>query len=212
MRASHCIQRFEQRLTRYADVVEQCFAFRSLDLCEREQQVLCRDVLVAEILGLFFSPIENLCELSRKIRLRVALFRVACSFCLGALAQCRDAYSEFLENRHDDPFVLIEEGEQQMQIVDDRVPRAARSRNSFVERFPGFDGKTIGIDHGLCGCKVGAPLICHTGKDPVTGARWPISDDRGPKKNALSIENAFGVTWTPTFFSPTVFHRLRDGT
>ena len=87
MRSAHCLERFEQRLARYSDGVEQRLAFGALYLGEREQQVLGRDVFIAEILCLFLRAVENLSELTRKIRLRIALLGVARGLCFCLLTQ-----------------------------------------------------------------------------------------------------------------------------
>ena len=81
--------------------------------------------------------------------------------------ECGDAYAEFW-NGNDNSYVLCKQCEQEMEIVDDRLP-ARRATKRFVERFSGLDGEFIGIDHALEGCNASASICCQSGlvADPV---------------------------------------------
>ena len=148
---------------RRADLVEQRPALGSLYVRESEQHVLGGDVLVAECLGFLFGAIENLGQLARQIRLGVALLRVARNLRLRLVAEGGYTHAKLLQNRNDDPFVLREEGKEQMEVVNDRVARATRCRDGFVERFARFDREAVCIDHGPIRCNVSAPPFCQGG-------------------------------------------------
>ena len=127
--AAHRLERLEQRVVRRAGRgragprVSVPFV-----LGEREQQVLGRDVFVAERLGFVLGFVEDLVELARQRRLRVALLRIARDLARDLLAQRGDARAELLQNGNDDALVLLEERGEQMEIVDDRIAVPARER------------------------------------------------------------------------------------
>ena len=119
-------------------------ALGALRLGEREQQVLGRDVLVAERLRFLLGLVEDLVQLARERRLRVALLGNRAVSALDLLAELRDVDAELLEDGHDDALVLRQQGEQQMEVVDERIAGAPGQRDGLVERFGGFDGQTVG--------------------------------------------------------------------
>ena len=77
VRAADSVEPFEQHRAGRAGSSQETAAFRSLHIGEGEQQMLGRDVLVAELLGFVLGAIENLIELARQRRLRIALLRGA---------------------------------------------------------------------------------------------------------------------------------------
>ena len=103
--------------------------------------------LVAERLGFSLRLVEHLIQLARDRGLSVCLLRVPIDLALHALTDRGDAGSRLLQDRDDDALVLLEQGRQQMEIVYLRIAVASRERDRVVERFAGFDGETIGIDH-----------------------------------------------------------------
>ena len=112
---------------------------------EREQHVLGRDVLVAELFGLVFGFVEDLVELARHRGLRVALLRVFVDPAGHLLAERGDAGAELLQHRNDDALILLEQRGEQMEIVDDRVAVAAGEVDRFVERLAGLHGQLFGL-------------------------------------------------------------------
>jgi len=52
-----------------------------------------------------------------------------------------------LQNRDNDTLILCKQRKQQMEVVDERIPGAAREVYCFVEGFRRFDGETVWIDH-----------------------------------------------------------------
>ena len=59
----------------------------------------------------------------------------------------RDAEAELLQDRYDDPLILGEQGQKQVQIVNERIPRASSEVNRLVERFACLYSQTVRIDH-----------------------------------------------------------------
>ena len=147
MRAAHGLERLEQRVVRRARRVEQSLALGTLGVRQREQQMLGRHVLVAELLRFVFGAIEDLVQLARGGGLSVALLGIAVDLARDLLAQLRDAGAELLEDGNDDALVLLEEGGEQMEVEDDRIAVLASDADGVVERFAGFDGESIGVDH-----------------------------------------------------------------
>src|SRR6185295_16269331 len=115
MRTAYSLESLEQRLACNSDCVEQRFAFGAFYLREREKKMFGRDVLIAEILRFFLGAVEDLRELARKIRLRVALFWVPRSLGFRLLAQRCDADSELLQNGDDNSLVLVQESQEEVK-------------------------------------------------------------------------------------------------
>jgi hypothetical protein len=116
-------------------------------LGEGEKKVLGRDELVAEVFRVGLGFIENLIQLSGERRLRVRLLWEARHLATDRLSKLRNADAELLEDGNDDAFVLREEGEEEMQVVDERIPRAAREIDRFIQGVGRFYGEPIWIDH-----------------------------------------------------------------
>jgi hypothetical protein len=62
-------------------------------------------------------------------------------------AKLGDADTQLLENGNNDPFVLGEERQEEMQIVDERISGAPSEIDRFVERFTRFYSQSVRIDH-----------------------------------------------------------------
>jgi hypothetical protein len=110
-----------------------------------------------------FRAIEDLRQLAGEIGLCVTLLWISRRFCLSPLAERRYAHPELLKNGNDDPLVLVQQRQKQVEVVDDWITRLTRCRDGFVERFAGFDCEAIRIDHGLDRCNVGALNVCQSG-------------------------------------------------
>ncbi len=63
----------------------------------------------------------------------------------------RDVHARFLQQGHDDPFVLGEQGVEQVRVVHHGVAAGARERRGLLHRFGGFDGQSVGSDHSALG-------------------------------------------------------------
>src|SRR5258706_2288122 len=109
--------------------------------------MLGRYELIAELLGVGLCLVEDLIELAGKRRLRVRLLGVARHLSPDSLAKLGYADAELLQNRNYDTLILCEQREQQVEVVDERVPCAAREVYCFVEGLRRFDGETVWIDH-----------------------------------------------------------------
>ena len=107
------------------------------------------DVFVTEGLGFFFSRIDDLRELAAEGGLGVALLGVASGLLVGGGAHARHIGSDALQHRDDDAFVLGQQRQQEMQIVDEWVAGLARERDGFIERLGALHGQTVRIDHGV---------------------------------------------------------------
>src|SRR5258706_10798761 len=109
--------------------------------------MLGRYEFIAKLLGVGLCLVEDLIELAGERRLRVRLLGVARHLSPDGLAKLGYADAKLLQNRDNDALVLCEEREQQVEVVDERIPRAAREVYCFVKSFRRFDGETVWIDH-----------------------------------------------------------------
>ena len=176
VRAAHQLEGVEQRLTMGTDAGEHAGAVGALGIGERQQQVLGAHVLVAERLGFTLGGIDDLREFPAERGLGVALPGVARRLLLGRRADGRDIGAHPLQHRDDDAFVLRQQGQQQMQIVDEWVAVLAGQRHGVVERLGALHGETVGIDHAVtrgnedAGC--GLPYLQGAGgRKPEAGNR-----------------------------------------
>jgi hypothetical protein len=147
VRSPHRLKCFEQRVVGCAGSGQQGFALGAFYLGEREKKVLGRDELVAEVFRVGLGFIEDLVQLSGERGLRVRLFWEARHLATDRLAKLRNADAELLEDGNDDAFILREEREEQMKVVDERIARAAREINRFIQGVGRFYGEPIWIDH-----------------------------------------------------------------
>ena len=152
VRAAHRLERLEQRLVRDARVASSSVAaLGALRVGEREQQVLGRDVLVAERPAPPSRPGRAPALSSRdSVRLRVALLRVARDLALHLLAQRGDARrrASGARARRCSPPVRAGRGADACRRrAGCRVRRASAMR--LVERLAGLHGQPIGIDHRM---------------------------------------------------------------
>src|SRR6267378_8195088 len=141
MGAAHTFEGREQILATDAGRRQQLPRRRVLLLGERQQQVLRRDVRVAEYLGVFVSAVEHARELPRDRRIGAArLLGKALDLSLGLRLKLRDVEPGFLEERDNDAFVLLQQGVKQMRIIADGVASRARERRGLLESFGRFYG------------------------------------------------------------------------
>jgi hypothetical protein len=63
------------------------------------------------------------------------------------LAERRDARTYFLQQRDGNAFILLEQREEKMRVMHLRIAGASRVSEGVVERFGGFDGEPIGVEH-----------------------------------------------------------------
>ncbi len=168
VRAAHELEGVEQRLTVRAGASEQARAVGALGIGEREKQVLGADVLIAQRLGFALGGVDDLREFAAEGGLRIALLGVARRFLLGARADAGDVGSHPLQHRHDDTFILRQQCEEQMQIVDEGIAVLAGNGHSVVERVRALHGESVGIDHAVptgnesAGCRL--PLLQEAGR------------------------------------------------
>src|SRR5581483_435131 len=147
MGAADRLESLEECFLVDARAFQQVPALGSLGLREREQQVLGRHELVAQRLGFLLGAIEDAVQLPREGRLRVRLARIAARLGGDAVAQGLDADAELVQQRRDDAFVLVEEGAQQMGVVDQRVPITASIVDGRVDGLRALDREFVCVDH-----------------------------------------------------------------
>ena len=147
VRASHGLQRLEQRGARNTELLQQDPRFRALRLGQREQQVLGRHEGVLQLSRFVVGSVEDLVELAGETRLRAALLGIARDLLLNSLAKAVHIDAELVEERDDDPLGLAKQREQQVPVVDERIAVLARERNALVECLGGFHREAISIQH-----------------------------------------------------------------
>ena len=144
---THVLQRREHRLVGDAEAAEQ-IADSADDLRHREQQVLGREVVVAEVDALRVSTFEHPVRVGRQLRLRglpVDLGKAAQCF-LGAVAHDLGRDPESLQHREDHALRLRHQRGQEVLGRDLRVVVVARERLRGAERLSGLPGELVGID------------------------------------------------------------------
>jgi len=126
--------------------------------------MLRRHVLVAEPFRLILGFIENLVQLARECRLRIGLLGVSVDLARDLFAQRRYTRAELLENRDDDTLILLEQGLQEMEIVDDGISVFSSGVDRLVQRLGGFDGKLLRVDHASSRSNVDASNVGQCGR------------------------------------------------
>jgi hypothetical protein len=122
----------------------------ALLLSHREEQVLGRDVGVAQLGGVGVGPVEDALQLPAQRRLGRAAFLPgeAVELALDGLAQAGHVEAGLLEQRLHHALGLGQERGEQVSVVDDRVPPAPGEVAGIAEGFLGFDGQAVRSDHG----------------------------------------------------------------
>jgi hypothetical protein len=130
---------------------QQCPGGGVLLVGEREQQMLGRDVLVAQGLGLLLRAIEDPVDLAAQGRLRASalLGGKAADLALGGLRQGRHIQAGLLQQRLHHALGLAEQREQQMGVVDDGVAAASGVLARVAKRLLGLDGQSLWSNHRL---------------------------------------------------------------
>ena len=129
------------------NVRQEVSALGPLDVRQGEKEVLGRNEFVPQFFCVAFSFVEYLVQLARESRLRIGLLRVARHLAPDCFSQLCDADAELLQDGNDDALVLREQGHEQMQVINERVPGTSREVDCFVQRFGCFYCKAIRIDH-----------------------------------------------------------------
>ncbi len=171
MGAAHSLERRQQVFAAYALGREQLARAGTLLFGEREQQVLGRDIGITQRLRVLIRAVEHARQLARQRRLDAAtgLLGEALDLALGFGLKLRDVEPGLLQQRHDDAFLLLQEGVEQMRIVDDRIASRPSQRSGLLERLSGLDGQSFWLDHALAlgnGC---AGERCRSGRQGGRG-------------------------------------------
>ena len=90
---------------------------------------------------------ENLIQLARQSWRRVGLLRIPGGLPARVLEKLVNTDAELVEDGSDNAFVLLEEGEEEMKIVNDRISAAPGVLDGGVDGLGGFDGEAVWIDH-----------------------------------------------------------------
>jgi hypothetical protein len=109
--------------------------------------VLGGDKLVAERLRDLLGAIHDLVELTRDRRLSAGLLRIARDLSFDARAKVAYRSAELVKERDDDPLVLLQEGEQEVRVIDERIAVPTGDGQRLIERLGTFHGQPIGADH-----------------------------------------------------------------
>ena len=144
--SAHFLQSLQERIPLRAGFREQAPRFAAFLLGERDQEVLGRDVLVAELLRDLEGAVEDAGELPRGRRLRGCArhFRPPVEDSFDFPSQRRGIDAELLEDRNDDSFVALrEQSEQQVLRRKLRIAARARVPLRFLNGLLGLDRELI---------------------------------------------------------------------
>ena len=147
MRPANRLERLHERAAVRADGAEERLALGALGVGQAEQQVLGRDVVVAQRPRLFLGAVDDLVQLPGQARVGPGLLRVPAHVPLHALPELVHVHAQLLEDGNDDALLLRQQRVQEVQVVDERVPVLAGEPERVVERFGRFYGEAIWVDH-----------------------------------------------------------------
>ena len=142
--AAHFLERLQQDVLLDARLGEPLRRVAAR-LGQGHQEVLGRDVLVAEFLGDLEGAVEDARQLAREHRVGRGARDLGAAVELGLdLAGERVGVgAELLENGDDDAVVLLEQGEQEVVAGQLRVAAGARVALGFLECLLGLDGELV---------------------------------------------------------------------
>ena len=120
-----------------------------LFLDQGQQQVLGGDIGIAHLPGIFLGPVEHPVQLPTEAGLRAGalLPREPADLTLHLVGQTADVHPGLLQQRLHHPLGLLNQGQEQVSVVDDWVAQAARLPGRIAERLLGLDGHPIRSDH-----------------------------------------------------------------
>src|SRR6266404_2576842 len=140
MRAAHTFERGQQLRTRDAIGGEQLAGRGALLFGERQEQMLGRDVGIAERFRFLVGAIQEARQLPGNRRISSArLLGKALDLALRVGLELRDVEPRLLQQRHDDSFVLLQQREEEMRIVDDGIALGAGERRRLLESLGGLN-------------------------------------------------------------------------
>jgi hypothetical protein len=141
MRTPHGLQSLMQRVPVEAGGAQELLAALALE--QRQQEMLGRDELVAELLHFAQRLAESAVELRVEGELGPLHGRPLAQAALDLLGQGARLDAELLEQGGDDALVLLHEGEQQVQGLETRVlPRAGQLLGG-LDGLLGLDGELL---------------------------------------------------------------------
>ena len=148
MRPTHLLERAQDQRPTDADRPQEA-AGLVLSRREAEQEVLGRDVAVAEIPGLPFGPLERPLEVPGKSRLTAPLdAREGGEGLRHAIPNECEADPGLLEHQPHDPLPLLEERREEVGARDLGMARCPREAGGGLKCLSGPDGEAIGVGHG----------------------------------------------------------------
>lgn len=109
--------------------------------------MLSRHELVAERLGFLLGTIKDAVQLPGERRLGIRLAGIAAHLGDDAIPQGLDAHPELVEQWGDDALVLVEEGVEQVRVVDQRVPITASIVDGRIDGLGALDREFVSVDH-----------------------------------------------------------------
>src|SRR2546428_3157404 len=154
---AHVLERVEHALVRHAETLEGLPRV-ALVFGHREEQVLRRNELVAEALGLFLRLLQDAPEARRRADLHVAA-DLGLTLELGRKRgrKLRRLHAERGEDARNDPPGLVDERRGDVFDVDLGVALLARLLLRGDERLLRFLGELIGVDHFIT-CSISGPV------------------------------------------------------
>ena len=103
--------------------------------------MLGRHVRVTERFRLFIGAVQDAGQLPRQRRLNTTrLLGKPPDLALRLGLELRDIQSGLLQQGHDNPLVLLQEGVEEMRVVDDGVAAGACQRSGLLKGFSGLNG------------------------------------------------------------------------
>lgn len=111
--------------------------------------MLGRYELVTELARIGLGFVEYLIQLSGERRLSVRLLGVSSHLAPDRFSQLGHTDAEFLQDWNDDALILGEHGEEQVQVVDERIPGPPSEVHCLAECFGGFYSEPVRIDHAF---------------------------------------------------------------
>ena len=156
------------------------------------------DVRVAQRLGERVGVLQSGVELARDRRSRATLLnRQSINLALGLRPNLRNVEPGLLQHGDDDAFVLFEEREKQVRVIDDGVAALGRECDRTLHGFPGLHRQSLWSNHGSF--LLFRSGLEESGRTPSAGA--PSLQPVGAEANHSSGRG----------FSPVALRALRGG-
>ena len=147
--AAHLLERAAKILRRHVLCAEHGASGGALLLGQRQEEVLGRHVGVGHLPRIGLGTVEDPIQLpaERRLGTRALLLRKAAHLPLDLLHQRGEVHPGLLQQRLDHALRLLQQGQQQMRVVDDRIASTPRLFGRVAKRLLRLDGHAIRADH-----------------------------------------------------------------